>query len=143
MPTLLDYAGLAIPDAVQGRSLRPLIEGRPGPWAERYVFSETASNPKDVQRMIRDKRWKYVFRSNKRLDLYDLATDPEENINLFDDPATAKPEHIAKARELHAALHRWMVESEDPYAQYVPEQLNLETKTNQSARKRRPAAMAG
>ncbi|MFH1267855.1 MAG: hypothetical protein ABIK89_19230 [Planctomycetota bacterium] len=28
MPTILDYAGLSVPEEIHGRSVRPLVEGR-------------------------------------------------------------------------------------------------------------------
>ena len=39
MPTLLDYAGIAAPASLQGKSLRPLVEGKEVPWRE-FVVSE-------------------------------------------------------------------------------------------------------
>jgi len=40
-PTLLDYAGLPIPDRMQGHSLRPLLEGRADGYQRRaFVRSE-------------------------------------------------------------------------------------------------------
>ncbi|MBI4876272.1 MAG: sulfatase-like hydrolase/transferase, partial [Acidobacteria bacterium] len=39
MPTILDYLGLRIPEKIHGRSLRPLIEGRPTAWRD-YAFCQ-------------------------------------------------------------------------------------------------------
>ncbi|MCL5270765.1 MAG: sulfatase-like hydrolase/transferase [bacterium] len=123
MPTLLDYCSQAIPPAVQGRSLRPLIEGQSGKGRE-YVFGMSASSETNVMRMVRSRRWKYVCRTvNGRHDLYDLDADPNENVNLIEDPAAAKPENLERARERHAVLRRWMAESGDPWASFVPETL--------------------
>ena len=51
-PTLLDYAGLAVPRHMQGRSLRPLAEGRrPEDWRRGvyYHYSEWPHGWHDVR----------------------------------------------------------------------------------------------
>jgi arylsulfatase A-like enzyme len=57
LPTVLDYAGVAAPPSLRGRSLRPLLEGKPVPWRE-YVASECSSG--GDARMIRTARYKYI-----------------------------------------------------------------------------------
>ena len=37
-PTILDYAGVAIPAEMQGRSWRPLFEGRDSDWRKAYFY---------------------------------------------------------------------------------------------------------
>ncbi|MCL5269119.1 MAG: sulfatase-like hydrolase/transferase [bacterium] len=126
MPTLLDYAGQTIPSAVQGRSLRPLIEGRPGAAGRDYVFGEsTHPGAKMVNRMVRSKRWKYIWRSDRHLELYDMQSDPDENFNLIGNPAAVGPENLTAARDLHARLRQWMIETGDTWIEYVPENPNI------------------
>ena len=55
--------------------------------------------------MIRTDRWKYVHSEGDRHQLYDLDSDPHENVNLIDDPA-----HAGIAKELDARLCRdWQI----------------------------------
>src|SRR2546423_4640112 len=37
-PTLLDFAGVAIPATMQGRSWRPLLEGKPADWRKVFFY---------------------------------------------------------------------------------------------------------
>ena len=56
-PTLLDAAGIAIPEAMQGRSILPLLRGEDEDWqAEAFIqISES-----QVGRAIRSRRWLYA-----------------------------------------------------------------------------------
>lgn len=40
--------------------------------------------------MVRSGRWKYVHSEGDLHQLYDLERDPDENVNLIDDPAYAR-----------------------------------------------------
>ncbi|MCX6910965.1 MAG: sulfatase-like hydrolase/transferase, partial [Verrucomicrobia bacterium] len=86
LPTLLDYAGIAAPSSLEGRSLRPLVEGKPVPWRE-YVASECSSG--GDARMIRTARYKYIaFASGEdREQFFDMEKDPGEIKNLIADSA--------------------------------------------------------
>jgi len=119
MPTILDYAGQPCPAAIEGRSMRPLIDGDKTDWPE-YGFCER-SNPHNnvVQRMIRGKGWKYIYNvalGKFKPELYHYAQDPFENVNLF-----GKLEYVPRARRLHAKLREWMIATSDPYLEHVPE----------------------
>ena len=91
-PTLLDYAGLPVPAAVQGRSLRPLVRGeRPADWRTDW-FYEHHTLPKIIppSEGVRTERWKYlrwVSAEPVIEELYDLRADPQEERNLAADPA--------------------------------------------------------
>lgn len=61
-PTMLDYAGIEIPDSFQGKSLRGLIDGQGEPVHE-YIFTENLwsthfGNPRIES--VQDKQWKYI-----------------------------------------------------------------------------------
>ncbi len=92
MPTVLDLLDLPVPEVVEGRSLRPLLEGKP--WSERTAFSE-ATKPWNVEpdsggvfqnawkaKCARTREWKYILTpfADKR-ELYDLSHDPGEETN--------------------------------------------------------------
>ncbi len=87
LPTIMDYLQMPIPDAVQGRSLRPIIEGRQADEVG-YGFSERPGG-----RMVRSADMKYCVYfggGGRREELFDLARDPSERTNLADDPKYAR-----------------------------------------------------
>ena len=91
-PTVLELAGLPVPEAMQGSSLLPLLTGKASPQHHRqFVRSEfyDALDMKDPSyaTMYRDERYKLVTYHNHNLgELYDLEQDPGEFSNLWDDP---------------------------------------------------------
>lgn len=97
-PTLLDLAGLPIPERIQGITLRNLlIDGEAQDHHRDYVRCEyyRAINPGmrgnysgTFATMIRDERYKLVVYHGHGLgELFDLEADPDEFDNLWDDPA--------------------------------------------------------
>lgn len=83
-PTLLDYAGADIPDYVQGRSLRPLLEGcLPADWRDDFYVENITHVSGIEQRGLRTNGWKLIASANAVHELYDLEADPEEELNVF------------------------------------------------------------
>jgi len=105
MPTILDYVGLPAPEKIHGRSLRPLLEGRPVSWRE-HAFCQRAG----TGRMLRTEQYKYFCRTDgKVVALYDLEDDPHEDRNLADEPGNK-----ALVRRMHGRLLEVMDEDGDP-----------------------------
>lgn len=114
MPTILDYVGIPAPAGIDGRSLRPLIEGReadqPG-----LCFSERTGK-RWFARTICDGQWKYVYWNLPgRSELFNLADDPHENRNLAGDRACSA--HLVR---LHRLLREWMADTGDPKLTQMP-----------------------
>ena len=84
MPTLLDLAGVSVPQNLDGRSLRPLLEQDPGAgWRkEAYVEFNGYESSLATIRMVRTDKWKYVYNPFSEDELYDLESDPGELNNL-------------------------------------------------------------
>lgn len=91
--TFLDWAGVKAPAVYEGRSLRPLLEGKtPADW-RRYFFCEHVDlAPTLTFEGIRDERYMYAryFDQTPAFEfLHDLKADPDERQNLAADPAKA------------------------------------------------------
>jgi len=94
-PTLLDYAGVAIPPTMQGRSWRPLLEGKPAPdWRTaffyEYFFERGYAGIPTVTAVRTDtaKLIKYPGH-DEWTELFDLQKDPYEIKNLYYDAGSA------------------------------------------------------
>jgi arylsulfatase len=88
MPTLLDAAGVPVPDSCTGESVLPLIRGESGGWraclhgehSKRYSEDESSH-------YLVDTATKYIWYSQTGAELlFDLAADPEERHNLLTEP---------------------------------------------------------
>lgn len=96
-PTLLEIAGLEIPERMNGRSLLPILTGEADPENFRdYVRCEFRNAVRlgdgTHASMIADKRWKLVLYHGKDGlgELYDLEADPNEHCNLYHGPESAE-----------------------------------------------------
>jgi len=130
MPTLLEAAGISIPNRLQGHALS---EGRDAIFAEKTFHSYY-----DPMRCVRNARYKYIrnfesafavevpadiqagpiFRADpprysrdrpSMVELYDLEADPLEVQNL-----AGRPDVGAIEKELRDRLWQWMRETKDP-----------------------------
>ncbi len=87
-PTLLDAAGLSIPQFIQGKTLLPILSGKANPNNHRNsVFSEyynAWSHKHSYGTMHRTKSQKMiVYHGTDQGELYDLDKDPNEFNNLW------------------------------------------------------------
>jgi arylsulfatase len=86
MPTVLDLAGVPVPESVEGRSVLPLSRGEDAEWRE-YIHIEHAP----VHHALTDGREKYIwFAADGREQLFRLADDPTECRDLAADPGEAE-----------------------------------------------------
>jgi arylsulfatase A-like enzyme len=92
-PTMLDLAGIEVPEAMQGHSFVPMLEGgKPASWRKDwfYAFYEyPGPNMVPKNRGVRTERYKlieYWEFEPKQYELYDLQEDPKELHNLYGDP---------------------------------------------------------
>lgn len=120
-PTILSLAGLSLPQdslPIDGKSLRPLLEGETAAWPDRLVFSakpvpswrgqkskwdvlddKKKIRFKDQHLAVRNQHYKMVLHKKKFL-LFHMDSDPQERSDL-----SAKHPEIAK--ELKAELKAW------------------------------------
>ncbi|WP_404306935.1 sulfatase family protein [Neorhodopirellula lusitana] len=113
-PTMLDFASAPIPDSVQGRSLKSMLETgqAPSDWKEEayyryWMHMAHHDNPAHVG--IRTKTHKLIYYYGCNYDggyqtppgweLYDLENDPHETINLY-----SNPEHAGLVADLKKRL---------------------------------------
>ncbi|MBN1837085.1 MAG: sulfatase-like hydrolase/transferase [Spirochaetales bacterium] len=109
MPSLLTYAGLGVPDGVQGRFLQPLIDGDHGS-AYPYALVEHDNMAWGFNiKTLRSRDWRMTYYAGRSFgELYDLNQDPHEFVNLWDDP-----EHRSVKEELKTALLDRLIATED------------------------------
>jgi arylsulfatase A-like enzyme len=108
MPTLLDYAGLPYEPAepLPGTSFAPLLaDGEMK--SDKVVVVHDEYGP---VRMIRSREWKYIHRyPYGPHELYHLTVDPDERINLINEPSCQ-----SAVKEMKAGLEAWFVRYVDP-----------------------------
>ena len=109
-PTLLELAGVAVPGAMQGRSLVPLLKGERPAWRSSFIIEYYSDKvfPRVLKmgyKAVRNGRWKYIhYLELEGMDeLYDLQTDPYEMTNLIDQPGSRKALYQMK-REMEELL---------------------------------------
>ena len=133
-PTFLDYAGVAIPDSFQGRSMRPVLAGRtPDDWQTAMYYRywmHLAHHHVYAHYGVRTLRYKLIYYYADALgqpgaldeakepewELFDLENDPCELINVYHDSAYAEV-----VRHLRGELRRLQeTVGDQPYAEEDP-----------------------
>lgn len=100
-PTLLEAAGLPIPSGMEGKSLLPLLEGKPCTWTTSRVISLECTW--QARWSLRTERYKFILPRIPpgEAELYDLVEDPKEEHDL----AAARP---SIAKEMEEELEAWI-----------------------------------
>jgi len=123
--TFCEAAGATPPETFVGRSLlAALARSETGKELARSETgqSEQGNSRQDIfctyfgnqfglfsQRMVRDRRWKYVWNLTAEDELYDLAADPGEIVNRATDGAAA-----GELARLRGRMLAWLEETRDP-----------------------------
>jgi arylsulfatase A-like enzyme len=114
LPTVLDLVGLDVPD-VDGVSFKPLLTTGSQEQDREFVVTQYYGKQQWVNpiRSIRNHQFKYNLYVEFGEELYDLVNDPEEIVNLAQDPMYAE----AKA-DLRDKLDTWIEENQDEFYSY-------------------------
>ncbi|GAB5402053.1 MAG: sulfatase [Aureliella sp.] len=101
---MLDFAGAEVPSSVQGRSFRAICETgqEPADWKQEayyryWMHMAHHDNPGEMAMRTKDYKLIYFYGANYEggnltppgWELYDLRSDPDELVNLADDPKHA------------------------------------------------------
>jgi len=95
--TILDYAGVSQPTVMQGRSLRPIVEGAPpADWRTIFLHDHPAIYSVFKNEGVRTESFSYTRYPNngypndpEAVQLYDVTVDPYQRTNLANDPRYA------------------------------------------------------
>ena len=76
MPTILDISGITTQYDIQGTSLIPLMRNKT------KIINEYTYGYWHTMSSVRSDKWKLIKYSNGKLELYDIKTDQEEQVNV-------------------------------------------------------------
>ncbi len=137
-PTLCHLLDIDPPAWLQGRSMLPLLRGEAESIRDELFAEVSYHAAYEPKRAVRSERYKYIRRYDNRQSpvlsniddgpaksdlvafgfaeqapapeqLYDTLLDPNERVNLIDDP-----DHAAVLTDMRARLDRWMRDTDDP-----------------------------
>lgn len=137
-PTLLDFAGAPIPKAMQGRSWKPLLEGKaPADWRKAwfycYFFERNFGTP--TVTAVRTETHKLIKYPGypQWSEMFDIVNDPYELKNLINEPA-----HADLRRQLEAEYDKQAAAVHFKIPDYAdkPGDAPLDSKKNKKAGKK-------
>lgn len=111
-PTILELAGIKVPQNVQGHSLVPLLKGETAPsWRQDWLYEYYDERFAPKIRGVRTERYKlihYWAETPEEFELYDLGNDPNELNNLY-----GNQQYASVAKQLKERIRQLRVETED------------------------------
>ncbi|MBK1833147.1 sulfatase-like hydrolase/transferase [Roseibacillus ishigakijimensis] len=135
LPTLLDLAGIAAPEALDGVSFRPVLQGEKSTVRE-VLYGVYTGGTKPGMRSVRRGDWKLIKYDTldgqvRQTQLFNLAENPQELLAEHHDPAVVAltgnkpgknqrnlaydPDFADKRKEMEALLLREQERWGDPY----------------------------
>ena len=110
-PTFLDYAGIKIPEDIQGKSFRDVVNNTSSEWRDAiyYTYYEYPSVHMVKRHYgVRTDRYKlmHFYYDIDEWEMYDLKEDPSEMMNVYDNPEYS---------EIKAMMHKRLVEMREKY----------------------------
>ena len=91
-PTFTDLAGVTTPEYVDGRSLRPILEGTATPWRSAILLEQKKDPTASFSGIRTSDARKYIEYQDGFKELYELKSDPYELNNSYE--AAAPPEGL-------------------------------------------------
>jgi N-acetylglucosamine-6-sulfatase len=103
-PTLLDVAGFEAPEYMDGKSFLPLLEKKEIKWRDYFLYEyywERNYPQTPTVHALRGDQYKYIHYYGlwDTDELYDIKNDPDEMINLVNDPS-----HKETVKEMNKKL---------------------------------------
>jgi arylsulfatase A-like enzyme len=97
LPTFTDLAGIPTPDYVDGRSLRPVLEGNATTWRSAILLesrkTKAGGETPNLSAIRTRNGSKYIEYEGGARELYNLGADPYELSNAYN--TTAPPDALA------------------------------------------------
>ncbi|MRT93775.1 sulfatase-like hydrolase/transferase [Ancylomarina sp. 16SWW S1-10-2] len=125
LPTLCDLAGIEIPETVEGKSFKPVLEGKENTIRD-VMYGVYCGGTKPGMRTVKKGDWKLI-----KYDVMDGAIHETQLFNLAENPNEYLPEHgkteemetnlatnpkyADKLKEMEALLLEQMEANDDPY----------------------------
>ena len=103
-PTICDLSELDVPEGIDGKSLAPIMKGEETKVRDSLFFAY-----KDVQRAVRNERWKLIrYARANETQLFDLQNDFHEMNDLAEDSS-----YRSKVKDMMDLLRHWQRELGD------------------------------